>query len=67
MSDMTTGFTVYEYLGVVAAVNLHIHQETTIAWTSIHTGAGILVVHDSIGHITSLITATGIMGPTTNI
>ena len=66
LSDMTSGYTVYEYLGVVVTVHLHIHIEAIVAWTSIHTGARILTIHCSIPYIASLVTAICIMGPTTN-
>ena len=56
-----------EYLGVAVAVNLDPDIETIVAWTSIHTGAGILGVHHSIPYITSLVTAVGIMRSTTNL
>ena len=67
LSHMTASFAVYEYLGVVVAVNLDPDIETIVVWTPIHTEARILGVHDSICQVTSLITATGIMRPTTNI
>ena len=66
LSDMTSGYTIYEYLGIDVIVNLDPDIEAPVAWTPIHTGAGILTIHCSIPYIASLVTAICIMKPTTN-